>query len=182
MSGPAPALWAARRRHFLRHPSQLALALVPLAAGVATIVAVNIATASSRRAFELSMRAVNGPATQVITGGPQGLDEALYVRLFTRAPSSRGPQPEYAPVVAGYITVRNSVMQLIGVDPFANDALEGPNDAMTAGAVGGTTLAELRRWFLEPGAVVMAAGTARQLGLRVGERLTVDIDGVRQPA
>ncbi len=182
MSGPAPALWAASRRHFLRQPAQLALALVALAAGVATIVAVNIATASSRRAFELSMRAVNGPATQVITGGPQGLDEALYVQLFTRAPSSSGPQPEYAPVVTGYITVRNSVMQLIGVDPFANDALEGPNDAMTAGAVGGATLAELRRWFLQPGAVVMAAGTARQLGLRVGERFTVEIDGVRQPA
>jgi putative ABC transport system permease protein len=166
----------------VRQPAQLALALVALAAGVATIVAVNIATASSRRAFELSMRAVNGPATQVITGGPQGLDEALYVQLFTGAPSSSGPQPAYAPVVAGYITVHNRVMQLIGVDPFANAALQGPNDAMTAGAAGDATLAELRRWFLEPGAVVMAGGTARQLGLRVGEPLTVDIDGVRRPA
>jgi putative ABC transport system permease protein len=182
MPGPAPALWAASRRHFVRQPAQLALALVALAAGVATIVAVNIATASSRRAFELSMRAVNGPATQVITGGPQGLDEALYVQLFTGAPSSSGPQPAYAPVVAGYITIHNRVMQLIGVDPFANAALQGPNDAMTAGAAGDATLAELRRWFLEPGAVVMAGGTARQLGLRVGEPLTVDIDGVRRRA
>ncbi len=82
MPGPAPTLWAASLRHFLRQPAQLALALVALAAGVATIVAVNIATASSRRAFELSMRAVNGPATQVITGGPQGLDEALYVQAL----------------------------------------------------------------------------------------------------
>ncbi|MGH8270189.1 MAG: hypothetical protein ACRES1_08980, partial [Steroidobacteraceae bacterium] len=78
---------------------QLALALVALAAGVATIVAVNIATASSRRSFELSMRAVNGPATQVITGGPQGLDEELYVRLFTRPPASDSASPVYSPVV-----------------------------------------------------------------------------------
>jgi putative ABC transport system permease protein len=182
MPGPAPTLWAASLRHFLRQPAQLALALVALAAGVATIVAVNIATASSRRALELSMRAVNGPATQVISGGPQGLDEALYVRLFTRAPSSSDSQPEYAPVVSGYVTVRNRVMQLIGVDPFADAALEGPSDALTAGAIGDATLAQLRRWLLEPGAVVMAAGTARQLGLRVGEPLTVDIGGVRQRA
>ena len=182
MPVPAPTLWAASLRHFLRHPAQLALALVALAAGVATIVAVDIATASSRRAFELSMRAVNGPATQVITGGPQGLDESLYVRLFTRAHLSSSAQPVYAPVVAGYITVRGRVMQLIGVDPFANAALEGPQQAATAGAVGGTTLAQLRSWLLEPGAIVLAADTARQLRLRVGEHLTVDVGGVRQRA
>jgi len=182
MPGPAPTLWAASLRHFLRQPTQLALALVALAAGVATIVAVNIATASSRRAFELSMRAVNGPATQIITGGPQGLDEALYVRLFTQAPSSSDPQPVYAPEVTGYITVAGRVMQLVGVDPFANAAMDGPNADMTAGAVGGTTLTELRHWFLEPGAVVLAAGAARQLGLRVGDPFTVSVGGVSQRA
>jgi len=179
---PPVILWAASLRHFLRQPAQLALALVALAAGVATIVAVDIATASSRRAFELSMQAVNGPATQIITGGPGGLDEALYVQLFSRAPLSGDPQPVYAPVVTGYITVRGRVMQLVGIDPFASAALTGRQAAMAAGAVAGTTLTELRRWFLEPGAVVMAAGTAQRLGLRVGEPLTVDIGGVRQPA
>ena len=181
MRGP-PTLWAASLRHFLRQPAQLALALVALAAGVATIVAVNIATASSRRALELSMRAVNGPATQVITGGPQGLDEDLYVRLFTRTPLSGTPQPVYAPVVEGYVTVRGRVMQLIGVDPFASAALGGRRDTITAGAVADRTSSLLRSWFLEPGAVVMAPGTARQLGIGVGEPLTVDIGGVQRSA
>ena len=57
-------LWAASLRHLLRHPAQLALALIGLSLGVATIIAVDIATASSQRAFELSMDAVNGTATQ----------------------------------------------------------------------------------------------------------------------
>ncbi len=135
MPGPVPTLWAASLRHFLRQPAQLALALVALAAGVATIVAVNIATASSRRAFELSMRAVNGPATQVITGGPQGLDETLYVRLFTRAPLGGGPQPVYAPVVEGYVTVRGRVMQLVGLDPFASAALQESSASEGEGTV-----------------------------------------------
>jgi len=176
-----PTLWRASLRHFLRQPAQLALALVALTAGVATIVAVNIATASSRRAFELSMRAVDGPATQIITGGPRGLDESLYVRLFTQAPWSGAPQPVYAPVVAGYVTVRGQVMQLVGVDPFANAALGGPRE-VTAGAVGGSTLDDLRRWLLQPGAIVLASDTAAQLGLRVGGAVTVYVGGVQQRA
>lgn len=179
---PVPTLWAASLRHYLRRPAQLALALIALAAGVATIVAVNIAIASSRRALELSMRAVNGPATQIITGGPQGLDEKLYVRLFTHALLSDSPQPVYAPVVEGYVTVQGRVMQLIGVDPFASAALEGPRVTTNAGGVAGTTLGTLRHWLLEPGAVAMAASAAHQLGLRVGERVAVDIGGVRREA
>jgi putative ABC transport system permease protein len=182
MRAPAPMLWAASARHFLRHPLQLALALVALAAGVATIVAVNIATASSRRAFELSMRAVNGPATEVVTGGPEGLPEALYSRLFTGAPLSGGPQPVYAPLVQGYITVHGQVLQLVGIDPFASAAMQGSRQALPADPAAGTTLAALRRWFLERGAVVMAAGTARQLGISVGGALTVSIGGVRHTA
>ncbi|MEJ0006402.1 MAG: hypothetical protein WDM77_08575 [Steroidobacteraceae bacterium] len=51
-------LWSASFRHLLRHPVQLLLALVGLALGVATIVAVDVATGSAARAFELSMAAV----------------------------------------------------------------------------------------------------------------------------
>jgi len=44
-------LRAASLRHLLRHPAQLTLALMGLALGVGTIVAVDVATASARRAF-----------------------------------------------------------------------------------------------------------------------------------
>jgi putative ABC transport system permease protein len=182
MSAPARLLWAASLRHFLRHPAQLGLALLALAAGVATIVAVNIATASSRRAFELSMRAVNGPATQLVSGGPQGIDETVYVRLFTGAPSSGEPQAVYAPVVAGYVTVEGRVMQLVGVDPFASAALQGSEDVSPADVPGRGSFAALRSWFTEPGAIVMAADSARQLALRAGEPLSVEIGGVLRRA
>ncbi|HXS20382.1 MAG TPA: FtsX-like permease family protein [Steroidobacteraceae bacterium] len=177
-----PTLWAASLRHLLRQPAQLALALVALAAGVATIVAVNIATASSRRAFELSMQAVNGAATQVITGGPRGLDEALYVRLVTRQPLDSAPQPAFAPVIDGYVTVGGHVLQLAGVDPFASRELEGPGAHMPAAGGGSPESGELRNWFVQPGAVVMATEAARQLDVHQGGRLTVDVGGVRHSA
>ncbi|HEY0341977.1 MAG TPA: hypothetical protein VGC34_14320, partial [Steroidobacteraceae bacterium] len=100
-----PALWAASFRHLIRHPAQLALALVGLSLGVATIIAVDIATASSRRAFELSMDAMNGAATHQIVGGPQRIDERLYAQLRTQDLVPGESRPELAPVVEGYVTV-----------------------------------------------------------------------------
>src|SRR5580698_2897897 len=119
-----PVLWAASLRHLLRHPAQLALALVGLSLGVATIIAVDIATASSRRAFELSMDAVNGAATHEIVGGPQGIDEQLYVDLRTHDLVAGEVQPALAPVAEGYVTVGDREMQLVGVDPLASPELE----------------------------------------------------------
>src|SRR6185312_8523126 len=95
-----PVLPAASARHLMRHPAQLALALLGLALGVATIVAVDIATASSGRAFELSMEAVNGTTTHEITGGPAGIDEQLYLKLRRDSPGIA-----LAPVVEGYVDV-----------------------------------------------------------------------------
>ena len=74
-------LWAASIRYLLRHPAQLALALLGLGTGRGDDIAVDIATASSGRAFELSMEAVNGAATHEIRGGPGGVDEPLYVHV-----------------------------------------------------------------------------------------------------
>src|ERR1700759_1962898 len=122
-----PLLWAASLRPLLRHPAQLFLALVGLSVGVGTIIAVDIATASSGRAFQLSVQAVNGAATHAIIGGPQGLDERLYVDLRTGrrevagSSESRGVRrrPALAPVVEGYVSVGKREMQLVGLDPPA---------------------------------------------------------------
>ena len=50
--------------------------ILGIALGVAVVVSIDIANASSARAFELSAETVAGRATHQISGGPQGLDEA----------------------------------------------------------------------------------------------------------
>ena len=52
-----------------------------IALGVAVVVAIDLANASAGRAFELSTEALTGKATHQINGGPQGLDEQVYVDL-----------------------------------------------------------------------------------------------------
>src|SRR4051795_3865764 len=154
-------LWASSIRHLLRHPAQLILALVGLSVGVGTIIAVDIATASAGRAFQLSMQAVNGAATHSIVGGAQGIDERMYVGMRKRLPT-------IAPVVEGYVVVGERTMQLIGIDPFASASLD------RSGRGGG---APPLNWFTQPGAVVMAAATAQQLGLRVNQAFSLDVGG-----
>ena len=150
-------LWLASFRHLLRHPLQLLLALVGLALGVATIVAVDVATGSAARAFELSIAAVQGPATHELDGGPAGIDETLYVHLARTLHYVRAK-----PVVDGYVTVGDASLQLLGLDPLA-DAGFGTDDAPTPGvADAGTTLA---RWLAGDGAALLAAETAARLGV-----------------
>ncbi len=182
-------LWAASARHLLRHPAQLALALLGLALGVATIVAVDIAVASSGRAFELSMEAVNGAATHEITAGPTGLDERLYVDL-----KRTGGSTAFAPVVDGYVDVDDQTMQLIGVDPLVDTAVRGnmtslssvsterPDATATDTPGPRADMATVTRWFTEPGTVVVAASTASRLGISTGDRLEVFIAGRTYPA
>jgi putative ABC transport system permease protein len=164
-------LWAASVRHLLRHPAQLVLALVGLSVGVGTIIAVDIATASAGRAFALSVQAVNGAATHQIVGGPEGVEEGVYVGLRTG-----GDAPAMAPVVEGYVTVGERTMQLIGIDPLATPGLAGPDVAGDSGDVQPGT-GDPTRWLTQPGSVVMAAKTAMQLGLRVNQTFDMDVGG-----
>jgi putative ABC transport system permease protein len=179
-----PTLWAASIRHLFRHPAQLALALVGLSVGVATIVAVDIATTSSGRAFELSMQAVNGSATHRIVGGPQGIDESLYVDLRVRdAWPAQQHEPVFAPIVEGYVSINERSMQLIGIDPFASRELERePSRASGSDSELGAAASQPQKWFTQPGAVIMAARTAQQLGLVLNAPFELDIGGKTRSA
>ncbi len=178
------SLWAASFRHLLRHPAQLTLALVGLSLGVATIVAVDIATASSRRAFELSMDTINGAATHQIVGGPQGIDERLYVDLRTRDLQPGLLQPALAPIVEGYVRIGDHDMQLVGVDPLASPELRprGEGQGALPGAPDKGRLEALRQWLLDRGAVVMAATAAKDLGLSENTGFDLETGGVRHRA
>jgi putative ABC transport system permease protein len=142
--------------------------LLGLALGVATIVAVDVATGSAARAFELSLAGVQGPATHELDGGPAGIDEALYVQLARSLHYVRAN-----PVVEGYVTVADQSLQLLGVDPLvaAGFAPQG------TGSVTLDSADALAQWLSGSGAVVLAPQRALQLGLQSGSTFSVDAGG-----
>ena len=109
--------WRLVWRHAWRRPLQSIFLIVGVAIGVAMIVAIDLANGSADRAFQLGTETVTGRATHQVTGGPGGLDEAVYTALRTQAGYRAG-----APVVESYVVapaLDSQPVRLLGVDPFA---------------------------------------------------------------
>jgi putative ABC transport system permease protein len=168
-----PVTLRANVGYLLRHPLQLALALLGIGIGVAVIVAVDLANASARKAFLLSMDAVTGEATHQVVGGPRGIDESVYVRLRVE----QGIR-DIAPIVEGTAVVDEASFTVMGVDLFAEQAMRAfTGQAQTAGddATPGESL--FRDFLTRPGAVTLSQSTAGELGLQPGDTFDVRANG-----
>jgi len=164
-----PAFYRANLNYLLRHPWQLALAVLGISIGVAVIIAVDLANESSRRAFLLSMDAVTGEATHQIIGGPRGIDEDLYVELRVR----HGIR-SIAPVVEGYAAIDENPLQVLGVDLFAEQEMRAFSRRLAAASSDvATARSVFRDMLIKPGAVIMSENTASALGISRGDRFDV---------
>ncbi len=177
-----PILIRASVGYLLRHPWQLALALLGISIGVAVMVSVDLANQSSRKAFIASMNAVNGDATHQIVAGPGGIDEALYVHLRV-AEGIRS----IAPIVAGNVRISNRTMQLLGVDVFAERAFRSfssPASSPPGNSEGSGQSSEdaVRRFLAGDGSVLMSARTATELDLAANEPFILEANGKSYPA
>lgn len=177
-----PAMYRASFAYFLRHPWQLTLALVGIFIGVAVIVAVDLANESSRRAFLMSMDAINGEATHQIIAGPRGVDDRLYVQL------RREGLRNIAPVVEGLVEVRGSTVRLLGLDVFAEREFRlfavprGGEREVIATAGQSSGISSVRRLLTMKGAALMSQRTASKLALTSGDQFDVQAMGRLYPA
>lgn len=169
----------------------MGLAVVGVALGVAVVVSIDLANASASRAFTLSTEAVTGRTTHQVTGGPAGLPDAVFRRLVLDAGIDRA-----APIVEEYVLLGRGerepgrVLHLLGVDPFSERPFRSYLSAGSAqGDERGTV--DLGPLLTRPGAGVLPAATARELGFRPGDTFrirvgggerTVELVGVLEPA
>ena len=180
-SFPSPLLWRSSLRYLVRHPWQFGLAVVGVALGVAVVVSIDLANASAGRAFALSTEAVTGKATHQVVGGPGGLPDETFRRLTVDAGIEHA-----APIVEDYVVIPRKpgkpgrMLHLMGVDPFS----EGPFRAYLSGTPGGSGTdragMSLGALLTRPGAAVLPTATARELGLRIGDSLTVRAAGAER--
>ena len=157
-----PLLWRALLRHPLHHPWQLGLSILGIALGVAVVLAVDLANASARRSFDLTMGRITGHATHQIVGGSSGIPETLYRALRVE----RGFRLA-APVVTGYLPQKGQpgqLLQILGIDPFA----EGPFRAAAANTSGGSM--NLSALIQEPDTALMPSTLGEQITLQRGNQ------------
>ena len=167
-----PILWRASLRHLQRHPWQSSLAILGVGLGVAVMIAIDVASGSAQRAFELSSSTLTGKATHSVEGGAEGLPADTYRRLRLEL----GIRPA-APIVESYIAPAQHperTLHLLGIDPFA----EGPFRSYLSGAQ--TRDLDLASFLATPGTALMAAEAAAELGIEVGDRFEIDAGGKQQ--
>jgi putative ABC transport system permease protein len=158
-------LQRANRRFFLRHPLQLALAILGIAIGVAAAVAVDLSVSSARAAFQASMQALLGSTTHHLVGSRPGIDERLY-------PVLRREFPEVAmrPIVEGIVETAGETLRLTGFDVFAGSVED-------RGRSYAGVLPVLPDLLLKPDGVLMSKVSARQTGTVPGQTLPLKADG-----
>ncbi|HEX3525508.1 MAG TPA: FtsX-like permease family protein [Thermoanaerobaculia bacterium] len=169
------------RRELARHPWQMGLAILGVALGVAVVVSIELANASARRAFTLSTEAVTGRATHQVIGGPDGLPDTAF-RDLTLA-GGLGGEIAMAPVVEGYGVLPTPsgkggrMLRILGVDPFSEPPFR---PYLKAGGGDRGAPVDLGALMTRPGAGVLAAATARELGVKTGGSFRLRVGGVER--
>ncbi|MGE0487799.1 MAG: FtsX-like permease family protein [Vulcanimicrobiota bacterium] len=155
------------------------LGVLGVALAVAVVVAMDLASESARRSFELSSRALTGGATHLVRAATGSLDETLYAELRQTFPGVAA-----RPVVEGFVTLELQQpvsLHLLGLDPLA--PFEQGSSLVSGGG--------MRGLMGSPDGVVMTRQTARRLGLSVGSpiparlgqrRLSLRLAGLLEPA
>jgi len=162
----APALVLAAWRYACSHPWQTWLSFLGIALGVMMVVAVDLASSSARRAFALSLEAVNGSISHQIVGGSAGVPDAVFTGLRNELGLRRS-----APTLSASVRVAGQELTLLGLDLVSEATLQRRRPGFSAEP---RELMGLAYAALGAGtAVLMSEDTAAALGLAAGQRFSV---------
>ncbi|MEM8983252.1 MAG: FtsX-like permease family protein [Pseudomonadota bacterium] len=150
------------------------MTLLGVTLGVAVIVAIDIATSSSRAAMRVSLNTLYGNSTHQIGAGPAGLSPQLFGALRQRFPTMR-----FAPVIEERVRVGTTTLTVLGVDPLSEATIRP--GLLTATGDPGASLSPAQL-LTEPGGVLVSATTAGALGLAAGDVFAVHYRGVASSA
>lgn len=160
----SPLLVRSSVRFYGRHGWQALLTLAGIILGVAVVIAVDLANASARRAFDLSQEALAGRTTHRINGGPSGIPESVFTDLRTGLGLQRS-----APVVSDYVRVSGRSYTLLGIDPLSELVL----GRHSLGIEGASDLPGL----MDADTVLLATDLAATLQVAEGGELLLDHRG-----
>ena len=159
-------MWTKQSVRFLRHHmGQTLLTVLGIALGVAAVVAVDLANSSARRSFALSLEAVTGPSTHFLSGGPTGLDEALYLRLRRELGLDK-----IAPRIQANVRVHGLTFTLLGVDVVAEQSMQRHRFTKLQG----NNISEILQY---PNRVMLEQRSARNLQLQEGDSFELSYQG-----
>jgi putative ABC transport system permease protein len=162
-------------RPMFREKTRTALTIAGIAVGVAVVVAIQLANQSALRAFRESVDAIAGRANYQLVPDVAPLDERV---LFQLQPLWR-EGVRFAPVIdiEGILEPAQQPIRLLAVDLFSDLHFRDYRYAkIVTGEKNGVTdyLA-----LFEPDSIILPAPFAREHGLTLGSRITINVLGNR---
>ena len=173
---PRLFLWHVAR-YASRHPLLASLNVLSVALGVSVYLAIQIANHSANQAFAASIDLVAGKANLEVRSPGGSFDEALLPKL-ARAPGVKAATP----LVEGYAPLPKfpgEYLQILGVDIYTNLPF-------ATFAVGGQSTEDwqnlkLGSWLGDPQALAITDEFAKLHGLKVGDPITLQVNGKDHP-
>jgi putative ABC transport system permease protein len=157
-------------RYIIHHPLQLVLSILGIALGVAVVISIDLANSSSAKAFKISMENIAGKATHQITGNFNDLHDSVYTYL-----KIKGKISTLAPIVEANVkAIREPkrIFTFIGIDPFA----ERPFRSYIS-KISNRLNPSLRLFMTKPSAVLISVNTAKEMGIKENDTLTIKFGG-----
>jgi len=146
---------------FRRHPAQVLLALVGIAAGIAVVTGVALLREALVESLDRVSRELVGPGTIAI----RHVSGRIPVHQFAELARTPGA-PDFVPVLRVDAEARGAPLELLGVDPYSD----------LAGLGGGVNLAATLFDEARPDAnALVTPGTLELLGLDPGDRVPLRI-------
>jgi len=150
-------------KDLVRHPWQLGLSVLGVGLGVAVILAMELASESAHRGFEVANEAVMGPATHILKGSDMGVRRDV-LRLVRRS----GLAEMAAPVVEAQVEIDGHKVRLLGVDPLTELRAQRLFGRSARSGSAQRNIAPIEFLASSKGSLVTPA-TATALGLTVGD-------------
>ncbi len=116
-------LWKFSLREVLSHPGRALLTLLSIVIGVAAVVAVSVATSTTRQAYREMFTTVTGRAAlEVVGAGGSTFDEGL-LKLVETTPGVKVAAPIVQRPTIMYVEGRRMKLLALGVDPAKDPAV-----------------------------------------------------------
>ncbi|MFZ5828861.1 MAG: ABC transporter permease [Planctomycetota bacterium] len=156
-------------RHAVSRPGRTLLTLLSVVIGVAAVVSITIATATTRRAYTEMFAAVTGKASLEVTAEGGGAFEEALLATVADTPGVAAATPLLQRFQILYAGDRRVKITALGVDPEIDKAVRD------------YTLAEGRIFERNQAAVLLESTFARSLGVKVGDTIKMLTNRSMQP-
>lgn len=168
-------------RPLRREPGRSVLTIAGIGVGIAVLVSIQLANRSAIRSFEETVDAVAGRANYQLTPSAGTMDQKLLLDL----------QPlwkedvRFAPVIDrdAFLTRSSQPVRILAVDLLSDLHFRDYRFARVAGSTQEAP-GSVDSWFLglfRDRSAIVPAPLAERLGLKVGDRLPISLDGTSSP-